>query len=144
MNGSQSHDAHRESGKNSLPTGAMTMAIASAAMIAQQVAGKATRDAMFLTNFDVTNLPMMMAASAVLSIVVVIWLSKMILRHSPERVVPVSFAVSGVALLAGTLLVFRMPDLSVRRRLDRDAGGPPLLAAERHATCAPRPEGVGP
>jgi hypothetical protein len=49
MNGSQSHDAHRESGKNSLPTGAMTMAIASEAMIAQQFAGKATREAMIHT-----------------------------------------------------------------------------------------------
>ena len=95
-----------------LPAGAVVIAVASAAMIAQQVAGKATRDALFLTSFDVTTLPLMMAASAVLSIFAVLWLSKMILRHSPERVVPASFAVSGMALLAAWALSFPAPRLA--------------------------------
>ena len=81
-------------------------------MIAQQVAGKATRDALFLTSFDVTTLPLMMAASAVLSIFAVLWLSKMILRHSPERVVPASFGVSGMALLAAWALSLPAPRLA--------------------------------
>jgi hypothetical protein len=95
-----------------LPAGAGVIAVASAAMIAQQVAGKATRDALFLTNFDVTSLPLMMAGSAVLSIFAVLWLSKMILRHSPERVVPASFGVSGAALLAAWALSFPAPRLA--------------------------------
>jgi hypothetical protein len=90
----------------------MVAAVVSAAMIAQQVAGKATRDALFLTSFDVTALPSMMAASALLSIFAVLWLSKMILRHSPAVVVPASFAVSGVALLAAWALSFQAPRLA--------------------------------
>jgi hypothetical protein len=85
------------------------LAIASAAMIAQQVAGKATRDALYLTSFDVTTLPAMMAISAVLSIFAVLWLSRMLLRHSPENVVPASFAASGLVLLAAWPLSHHAP-----------------------------------
>lgn len=81
-------------------------------MIAQQVAGKATRDALYLTNFDVTTLPAMMAISAVLSIFAVLWLSRMLLRHSPEKVVPASFAASGVVLLAAWPLSYAAPKLA--------------------------------
>ncbi|HEY8154019.1 MAG TPA: hypothetical protein VII72_07830 [Myxococcota bacterium] len=88
------------------------IAVASAAMIAQQVAGKATRDALFLSSFDVATLPWMMAASAVLSIFAVVWLSKMIVRHTPEKVVPASFAVSGIALLAAWALSFPAPRMA--------------------------------
>ena len=95
-----------------IPAGAGVIAVASAAMIAQQVAGKATRDALFLTSFDVTTLPWMMAASAVLSILAVLWLSKLILRHSPEKVVPASFGVSGAVLLAAWALSFSAPRLA--------------------------------
>jgi hypothetical protein len=87
------------------------LAIASAAMIAQQVAGKATRDALYLTSFDVTTLPAMMAISAVLSIFAVLWLSRMLLRHSPENVVPASFAASGLVLLAAWPLSHHAPEL---------------------------------
>jgi hypothetical protein len=88
------------------------IAIASAAMIAQQVAGKATRDALYLSNFDVTTLPAMMAISAVLSIFAVLWLSRMILRHSPENVAPASFAASGLVLLAAWSLSYSAPKLA--------------------------------
>jgi ATP:ADP antiporter, AAA family len=50
-------------------TGTRAAAFVSAAMIAHQVAGKAARDALFLTNFDVHSLPPVMAVSAVLSLV---------------------------------------------------------------------------
>jgi len=114
MNGnrSRSRDPLRASVKLPVPAGAVAIAVASAAMIAQQVAGKATRDALYLTSFDVTSLPLMMAGSAVLSIFSVLWLSKMLLRHSPERVVPASFAVSSLALLAAWALSFPAPRLA--------------------------------
>ena len=51
-----------------LPAGARSAAIASGAMIAQQVAGKAARDAFFLSSFRVEDLPAMMAASAFVSL----------------------------------------------------------------------------
>lgn len=95
-----------------IPAGARLAAVASAAMIAQQVAGKATRDAFFLSSFGVTALPAMMAAAAVLSLLVAFWLAKMTLRHSPAKIVPASFAVSGVLLIALWTLSFEMPRLS--------------------------------
>jgi AAA family ATP:ADP antiporter len=95
-----------------LPPGARVAAIASAAMIAQQVAGKAARDALFLSSFDVKVLPAMMAASAVISLAAVLWLSQMLVKHSPARVVPIGFEVSGVALMAEWALSFPAPRLA--------------------------------
>jgi AAA family ATP:ADP antiporter len=92
-----------------LPPGAILATIASASMIAQQVAGKAARDAMFLSNFSVTTLPIVMATAAVLSLGVVIGLSRLIMRHSPARVMPALFALSVVALLAEWVVSFRAP-----------------------------------
>ena len=83
-----------------LPGGARVAAIASGAMIAQQVAGKAARDALFLSSFKVEDLPAIMAASAVASLVAVLWVTRLMVRHSPAKVVPIAFAVSGAGLLA--------------------------------------------
>lgn len=82
---------------------------ASAAMIAQQVAGKAVRDALFLTSFDVRFLPLMMAVAAVLSLVTVLWLSRTFTRFAPARVVPVLFAANAVAMVAEWGLSFASP-----------------------------------
>ena len=65
-------------------------------MIAHQVAGKATRDAMFLSLYDVTELPKMVIVAAVLSILAVVVMSKLLLRFGPSRVIPAAFAVSGL------------------------------------------------
>lgn len=81
-------------------------------MVAQQVAGKATRDALFLSSFSVKTLPAMMGVSAVASVVVVLWLSRMMLRHTPARVVPVGFGASAVVLLATWALSFPAPRLA--------------------------------
>lgn len=81
-------------------------------MIAQQVAGKATRDALFLSSFSVRLLPAMMAVSAVVSLVAALWLSRMMLRHTPAKVVPAGFALSTVALLATWALSFPAPRLA--------------------------------
>jgi AAA family ATP:ADP antiporter len=97
---------------NRLPAGALVAAIASTAMIAQQVAGKATRDALFLSSFGVTALPGMMAASAVFSLLAVIWLSRMLMRYTPARVVPVGFALGGAALLGMWAVSFVAPRLA--------------------------------
>jgi ATP/ADP translocase len=116
--------------KPPLPAGAVFIAIASAAMIAQQVAGKATRDALYLSNFDVTTLPAMMAISAVLTIFAVLWLSRMILRNSPEAVVPVSFAASGLVLLTAWPLSYSAPKLAaVAVYLHSALFGPAVIAA---------------
>lgn len=70
--------------------------VACFAMIAQQVASKAVRDALFLTSFDVTALPAMMGLAALLSLGGVLVLARLLARHGPSRVVPILFAVAGV------------------------------------------------
>jgi ATP/ADP translocase len=78
-------------------------------VIAQQVAGKATRDALYLSSFRVETLPAMMAVSALLSLVAALWLSRMIMRHTPGKVVPAGFAASTVVLLGTWVLSFYAP-----------------------------------
>ena len=85
---------------------------ASAAMIAQQVAGKAARDTLFLSNFSVRMLPTMMAMAAVLSLVGVLWLSRVITKHSPARVVPFIFLASAVALVGEFFLSLVAPGVA--------------------------------
>jgi hypothetical protein len=69
-------------------------------MIAQQVAGKATRDAFFLSQFDVTSLPLMAATSALLSLLAVLAFARGMAAFSPARMVPLAVGASA-ALLTG-------------------------------------------
>ncbi len=78
---------------------ARAAAVASAAMIAHQVGGKAARDALFLSNFDVTRLPLMLAGAAALSLFSALIASRIMTRSSPSLVVPAAFAVSGALQL---------------------------------------------
>ncbi len=95
-----------------IPAGSGVAAVASAAMIAQQVAGKATRDALYLSNFSVKTLPAMMALSATASVLVVLWLSRLMLRHTPAKVVPVGFGAGALVLLGIWALSFPTPHLA--------------------------------
>jgi AAA family ATP:ADP antiporter len=95
-----------------LPAGARSAAIASGAMIAQQVAGKAARDAFFLSSFRVEDLPAMMAASALVSLFAALGLSRLMVRYSPAKVVPVVFAASGTGLLAEWGVSFVAPRIT--------------------------------
>src|SRR5438552_216441 len=95
-----------------LPPGAILATIASGTVIAQQVAGKAARDAMFLSNFSVTLLPTAMATAAVLSLAAVVWISRLIVRHSPARVLPVLFGLTVVSLLAEWAVSFQAPGIA--------------------------------
>lgn len=74
-------------------------AIASGALIAQHVAGKATRDTLFLTNFGLTALPAAMIAAAILSSMTVIGISRALTRLGPARLVPITFATGAVLFL---------------------------------------------
>ena len=95
-----------------LPDGARSAAIASGAMIAQQVAGKAARDALFLSSFRVEDLPAMMAASAFVSLFAALGLSRLMVRYSPAKVVPVVFAASGTGLVAEWGVSFVAPRIT--------------------------------
>jgi hypothetical protein len=73
---------------------ALAGTICAAVMIAQQVAGKSTRDALFLSHFPVESLPLMMVASAVLSVATMAAMIRMLATFGPGRVVPGAFAMS--------------------------------------------------
>ncbi|WP_437606918.1 hypothetical protein WMF20_39275 [Sorangium sp. So ce834] len=84
-------------------------ALASGAMIAQQVAGRATRDALFLAAFGAADVPKVMAAGAALSFAAVLLLSRALLQLSPARVVPATCAASSVFLGLEWALALRAP-----------------------------------
>ena len=80
---------------------ATVLATASAVMIiAFQVAGKAVRDAFFLSNYDVTLLPVMLMAASAFSIVTVLLTGRAMSSLSPARFVPLAFLTSALLLLA--------------------------------------------
>ena len=62
-------------------------------LIAQQVAARAVRDALFLSAFQVKSLPLVMGASAIAALAGAEVLSLALTRRSPSRVVP---AVAGL------------------------------------------------
>ncbi len=66
------------------------------AMMAYQIGSKAVRDAFFLSQFEVTSLPAMVIAAALLSIVAVLGAARAMSRYTPGRVVPASFAASAL------------------------------------------------
>lgn len=75
----------------------------------QQVASKATRDALFLSRFDAGVLPWAMAVSALLSLLAVFVFARATARFSPFRVVPAALLLSGMLLLGQWLLGFAWP-----------------------------------
>jgi ATP:ADP antiporter, AAA family len=79
--------------------------VAAAIMIAEQVAGKATRDAYFLSQFPATDLPKAMVVAACLSILGSLVYARMLARWSPPRLVPATFAVSAALFVGEWLLV---------------------------------------
>lgn len=70
-----------------------------ALMIAYQVASRAARDALFLSNFDFARLPAMVAVASVIAIGVALLATRAIATYGPIRVIPAGFAVSAVLTL---------------------------------------------
>jgi len=83
--------------------------VCSGVVTAQFIAGKATRDALFLNNYDVTAMPAMVIATAVVSILFAVGSSKALSRITPGIFVPLAFAGSGALLLADSMLVAVAP-----------------------------------
>ena len=73
--------------------------VTAAALIAQQVASNAVRDALFLTWFPVTSLPYAMIAAAALSIPAAESSGRLLARFGPAGVVPFILGVSSVLFL---------------------------------------------
>jgi ATP/ADP translocase len=101
--------ASSTSGHRSAVVAAM---LAAGALIAQQVAGRATRDALFLSTFHVSSLPLVMIAAAVVSALAVLGFSAALSRRSPARVVPIAIAAGTALLLAEWGLSLVQPRLA--------------------------------
>lgn len=79
--------------------------ISATLMIAHQVGGKATRDAIFLSQYDVTELPKVVIVAALLSMLAVVVMSRLLTVFGPHRIVPAAFLISAV-LFAGNWYVY--------------------------------------
>src|SRR6185503_18902990 len=84
----------------------LTAMICAAAVTAQFVGGKATRDALFLSALDYTALPTMLIATSACSILLVLASSRGGRRIAPARMVPALFFGSGVLLLLEWALTY--------------------------------------
>ncbi|MGD8242524.1 MAG: hypothetical protein PVF59_06860, partial [Desulfobacterales bacterium] len=60
-------------------------------MIAHMQGGKTVRDALFLSYFNVTDLPKMMMATGLFSALAVVIFSRMLSRYGPARITPPLF-----------------------------------------------------
>ena len=86
----------------STPDGPAVAAAAAAGtvMIAFQIAGKATRDALFISSFGVSALPPMVIAAAAVSALVSVALARIMGRSRPSQLIPRLFGLSALLLLA--------------------------------------------
>lgn len=75
-------------------------------MMTHQVAGKAARDGIFLSQFSTTALPKIMAAAALVAVISSVLGGRTLVRVGPLQVTVLSFAVSGV-LQAGEWLLLQ-------------------------------------
>ena len=83
--------------------------VAVALLIANQVAGKSVRDALFLSTFSVASLPPVMMASSLASVVAVLLLSRAMRRASPFRVEPLAVGLATLLLGGWWLLSVGAP-----------------------------------
>ncbi|MFT5355550.1 MAG: hypothetical protein ACI9KE_002769 [Polyangiales bacterium] len=78
-------------------------------MIAQQIASKAVRDGFFLSEFEVTAVPIAAAAGAAVSFCAAIVLGRMMTSFSPSVAVPIIFATSAIAFFVEAAWVEQSP-----------------------------------
>ena len=84
---------------------ALFATVASATIVAFQLAGRATRDALYLSTFDLLTLPRIVIVSSVLSALLSYAVSRRLSRVGPARLVPALFVASGLLLLVEGALV---------------------------------------
>ena len=80
--------------------------ISAAAMITHQVAGKATRDALFLSAFGISALPKMFIVAAMFSIATGLLFAHILRVSEPRRTIPLAFLASGIMQVVEWLLSF--------------------------------------
>jgi hypothetical protein len=87
-------------------------ALSCAAMIAQHVGGRSTRDAIFLSSFDVARLPATMIAASAVSMLSAVAVARLLAKHTPARAVPWLFASGAIAYVAELGVSFRSMPLA--------------------------------
>ena len=98
----------RQERSDSLAVGAAL--VTATMMIAHQVAGKATRDGLFLAHFDAADLPKMVIGAAIASFITVMLMSGLLARFGPARTIPVAFLLSALLFLAEWAVVEQSPE----------------------------------
>lgn len=112
------------------PDSAVVVAMVCAgAVSAQFIAGKATRDALYLAVLDATTLPVIVVATAACSILLVAASTWGLRKMPPGAFVPVAFAVSAALLLAAWALTFVAPVLAARAVYLHVSGLGPMLGS---------------
>jgi|RhiMethySRZTD1v2_1073278.scaffolds.fasta_scaffold05741_10 ATP:ADP antiporter, AAA family len=112
------------------PNSAVTTAMVCAGAVgAQFIAGKATRDALFLKNLGVTALPLMVMATAVVSIALVALSSRALRRISPGAFISAAFALSAALFLLDWVLVPIAPELAAQALYFQVSGLGPMLGS---------------
>ncbi len=86
-------------------TGTIAAVASAGVIVGHQVAGKATRDALFLSSYDVTALPAMVMAASVVSLLAVLASSRGMRAVGPGRLLPTALVLSGLLFLAEWALV---------------------------------------
>jgi AAA family ATP:ADP antiporter len=103
--------------------------ICSGAVSAQFIAGKATRDALYLAHLDVTTLPVIVVLTAVVSILLVMGSSRSLRSIAPGTFVPATFALSAAFLLGSWLLLDWSPTLAAQAVYLQISGLGPMLGS---------------
>jgi hypothetical protein len=107
----------------------LTAMVCAGAVSAQFIAGKATRDALFLASMDVTALPAMVMATAAFSIALVA-LSSRILRYvTPDTFVPAAFVLNAVLLMVAWIATPVAPSWSAQAVYLQVSGLGPMLGS---------------
>ncbi len=88
---------------------AFAAAATATVVLASQLCGKAARDAIFLGQFEVTNLPMLLAISSALAIGSTLFFARKLTQGVPTRVVQIANFVSAVLLVAEWALLGQFP-----------------------------------
>ena len=117
------------SSRPSVDSSVLTAMICSGGVTAQFIAGKATRDALYLAHLDVTTLPVMVIVTAVVSILLVFASSRGLRAIAPGTFVPAAFALSAALLLGSWLLLEWAPRLVAQAVYLQISGLGPMLGS---------------
>lgn len=115
--------------RQELDPAVVTAMICSGAVSAQFIAGKATRDALYLAHLDVTTLPAMVVVTAVVSILLVIASSRSLRSVTPGAFVPAAFLFNAALLIGSWLLLGYAPRLAAQLVYLQMSGLGPMLGS---------------